>query len=128
MDKKCDKAAMLHDIANAISPLLNHPSRIKNLAENMEAGLGYLEQIHYELNQHSERIGEYLLEDPEGKKMLPMLGELCKMERQNLDRFHEEHDRLSKLLKKMSHIVTDHQLKLLKETPDEDIKPSKSES
>jgi len=94
----------------------------------MEAGLKYLEQIHCELTRQSERIGEYLLKDPQGQKMLPLLGELCKMERQNLEDFDKESRKLSMLLEKIRHIVTDHQLRLSRETEGGLVKTSKSES
>jgi len=119
MDKKCDKTEMLHDIANALSPIMNYPSRIKNLSGDMETGLEYLEQIYRELDRHSGQIGEYLLNNPKGQKMLPMLGELCKMERQNLDSFREESGRLSKMLEKIGHIVTGYQLRLSRENQGE---------
>lgn len=127
MDRQCDKTEMLHDIANALSPILNYPSRIKNLAWNMEASLEYLEQVNCELGRQSGQIGEYLLEDPRGQKMLPLLDELCKLERQNLDDFNMESRRLSRLLEKISHIVTDHQLRFSREMRGEAVKTSKSE-
>lgn len=127
MDKQSDKIEILHDIANALSPILNYPNRIKKLAGDMEASLEYLEQIHCELDRQSGRIGEYLAEDPKGQKMLPMLGEICKMERQSLDDFNKEYDRFSRLLKKISHVVTDHQSRLSREIRGGAAKTSKSQ-
>lgn len=121
-----DIREMLHDIANALSPLMHYPHRIKNMARDMESSLEYLEMIQSEFARHGEGIGDYLLKDPKGQKMLPMLAELCKIERQNMERFREEYGRFARLLEKMKSLVTGQQIKLDREKLTETVKTAET--
>jgi hypothetical protein len=110
-DTSVDEKKIVHDIANAFSPVLNYPDRVKKIENDLEYGFGCLKQIQEELARRSGSLSEYLLNDTKGRKILPAFAELCRLGEKNLERFRMETVRLAEQLDRLGGLVSEYGVK-----------------
>lgn len=114
-EKLLSKETILHDIANALSPMANFRESMKDLKMTMEMGFEYLKKIQSEFESHGEEIGVYLYKNPRGRKILPALEALCRQDKKNLERLWKEVERIAERLDNANEKVATFQIRLAQE-------------
>jgi len=67
-------AMVLHNIGNAVTPVVVQLSKIKN--DSLRQTTGYMEKCYHELNNHISNLTDYVTKDKKGNQVFTYLGKL----------------------------------------------------
>lgn len=115
--KSVDGKKMAHDIANALSPALNYPDRVKIIDKKLEYGFECLRYIYEAMSDREQTIADQFQNDDIREKLVPALAELYRLGEENLELYRLETRKLSQQLEKMSALVAGYRSSITAKQP-----------